>query len=74
MTSDEKRGNPKMQGAQKERPPKKKEATQKLKGLEMKEQPTLIELNTKNHQLTKPSSDNPIVKGEGDAFRFNHKM
>jgi hypothetical protein len=35
-TSDEKGGNPKMQGAQKERPPMKKEAALKCKGPSVK--------------------------------------
>jgi hypothetical protein len=35
-TSDKKRGNTKMQGAQKERPPMKKEATPKCKVLKKK--------------------------------------
>jgi hypothetical protein len=35
-TSDEKRGNPKTQGAQNKRPPMKKEATSKYKGLKTK--------------------------------------
>jgi hypothetical protein len=39
-TSDEKGGNPKMQGAQNKRPPMKKEATPKLKGIKAKK--TLI--------------------------------
>jgi hypothetical protein len=36
-TSDEKRGNPKMQGAQNKRPPMKKEAIPKCKGLKIKD-------------------------------------
>jgi hypothetical protein len=36
-TSDEKRGNPKMQGAQKERPQMLKEVTLKYKGLKKKD-------------------------------------
>jgi hypothetical protein len=36
-TSDEKRGSPKMQGAQNKRPPIKKEATPKHKGLKTKD-------------------------------------
>jgi hypothetical protein len=36
-TSDEKRGNPKMQGAQNKRPPMKKEATPKRNGLKTKD-------------------------------------
>jgi hypothetical protein len=35
--SDEKRGNPKMQGAQKQSPPMKKESTPKRKGLKNKD-------------------------------------
>jgi hypothetical protein len=36
-TSDEKRGNPKTQGAQNKRPPIKNEATPKCKGLKIKD-------------------------------------
>jgi hypothetical protein len=36
MISDEKRGNPKTQGARKQRPPMKKEATQNARGLKTK--------------------------------------
>jgi hypothetical protein len=49
-TSDEKSGDPKMQGAQKERPPMKKKSTPKHKGLKKKARVTLLVQTTKSHE------------------------
>jgi hypothetical protein len=61
-TSDEKRGNPKMQRAKK-RPPTEKEATPECKGLSVK-------IFDRKRVSEKACFTELTLEGEGDAFQF----